>query len=154
MNDQEVTSILKEIRVKNINRIIVGHLNVNSLAEKFDSLKVIIPGNIDIMVISESKLHDSYPNSQFIINGFSEPFRFNRSVNGDKGGGVLIYTREDIPCKQLLDHSFPEDIEGMFIELNFRKCKWLLGGMYHPPKQRDNYFFNCLGNALNIYNNR
>ena len=89
MNDQDVTSILKEIRVNNINRIIVGHLNVNSLAEKFDSMKVIIPGNIDIMVISESKLDDSYPNSQFIIEGFSEPFRLNRNVNG---GGVLIFS--------------------------------------------------------------
>ena len=149
VNHQDISGILKEIRVKNLNRIIIGHLNVNSLAAKIDSLKVIIPGNIDVMVITESKLDDSYPNSQFFIDGFSEPYRLDRNVNG---GGLLIYTREDIPCKQLFDHSFPDDIEGMFVELNFRKCKWLLGGVYHPPSQRDDYFFNCLGNAINVYN--
>ena len=40
----------------------------------------------------------------------------------------------------------------MFVELNFRKCKWLLGGVYHPPSQKDDYFFNCLGSAINVYN--
>ena len=102
------------------------------------------------MVIGESKLDDSYPISQFLIDGFSEPFRLDRNVNG---GGLLIYIREDIPCKQLFDHSFPDDIESMFVELNFRKSKWLLGGVYHPPSQNDDYFFNCLGSALEIYNN-
>ena len=149
VNDQDVSRILKDIRVTNLNRIIIGHLNVNSFAEKIDSLKVIIPGNIDVMVIGESKLDDSYPNSQFLIDGFSEPFRLDRNVNG---GGLLIYIRDDIPCKQLFDHSFPDDIESMFVELNFRKCKWLLGGVYHPPSQNDDYFFNCLGSALDIYN--
>ena len=92
---------------------------------------------------------NSYPNSQFFIDGFSDPYRLDRNVNG---GGVLIYTREDIPCKQLFDHSFPDDIEGMFIELNLRKCKWLSVGVNHPPSQRDDYFFNCLGSAINVYN--
>ena len=51
----------------------IGLLNVNSFADKCDSMKPIIPGNIDVMVIGESKLDDSYPISQFLIDGFSEP---------------------------------------------------------------------------------
>ena len=35
----------------------------------------------------------------------------------------------------------------MFIELNFRKSKWLLFGTYHP--QRDN-----VGQARDIYNDK
>ena len=46
----------------------------------------------------------------------------------------------------------PDDIEGMFIELNFRKSKWVLGGMYHPPSQKDDYFFKCIGHVLDVYN--
>ena len=111
VNHQDISGVLKEIRVNNLNRI--GHLNVNSLAENSDSLKVIIPVNIDVMVITESKLDDSYPTSQFFIDGFSEPFRLDPNVNG---GSVLIYTRVDIPCKQLFDHSFPDDIGGLFVE--------------------------------------
>ena len=38
-----------------------------------------------------------------------------------KWGGVLIYTREDIPSKLLGHQKFPLDIEGIFVELNLRK---------------------------------
>ena len=64
MNDEDVSKILKD-RMTNLNRIIIGHLNVNSFADKHDSMNLIIPGNIDVMVIGESKLEDSHPISQF-----------------------------------------------------------------------------------------
>ena len=50
--------------------------------------------------------------------GHSEPFRLDRDKHG---GGLLIYVRDCIPFKQLQKHTIPDDIEGMFIELNFRK---------------------------------
>ena len=48
-------------------------------------------------------------------------------------------------------HKFPDDIEAIFIEINFRKCKWLLCGLYHPPSQTDQYFFDNLDKALDVY---
>ena len=60
--------------------------------------------------------------------------------------------REDIPSKELKKHFFPDDIEGIFIEINLRKTKWLMFGSYHPPSQSDSYYFNCIGNSLDIYN--
>ena len=36
----------------------------------------------------------------------------------------------------------------LFIEVNLRKCKWLLSGIYHPPSQSDQYFFGKLVIAL------
>ena len=51
----------------------------------------------------------------------------------------------------LTKHVFPDDIEGLFIELNFRKAKWLLFGIYHPPTQSDSYYFNNLDKALDLY---
>ena len=44
----------------------------------------------------------------------------------------MIYVRGDIPSKMLTKHNLSEDIEVAFIELNFRKCKWLLH--FSPPK--------------------
>ena len=41
----------------------------------------------------------------------------------------------------LTKHKFPNDIEALFAEINFRKCKWLLCGLYHPVSQSDQYFF-------------
>ena len=47
-------------------------------------------------------------------------------------------------------HIFPDDIEGLLVELNFRKSKLLLLGTYHPPNQ-DDYYFQTVGNALEMY---
>ena len=46
---------------------------------------------------------------------------------------------------------FSENIEGIFLEINLRKSKWLLFGTYHPPSQNDNFYFNEVGRALDIY---
>ena len=143
--------ILKNLIIKNHNKIIIGNHNINSIRNKIDALKTIIPGNIDILVITETKLDATFKTSQFCIEGFNEPYRMNRNRFG---GGILIYIREGIPTKQLKLHTFPSDIEGMFIELNLRKTKWLLYGTYHPPEQDDKYFFDCLGKALDIYSNK
>ena len=59
------------------------------------------------MIIVKTKLDDSYPTSQFYIDGYSEPFRRDRNKYG---GCTLIYTREDIPWKILDNHKLPDDI--------------------------------------------
>ena len=74
-----------------------------------------------------SIVDDTFPISQFIIQGFSKPYRLDRNR---RGGGLLIYVREDIPSKKLIKHTFPHDIEGLCIEINLRKCKWFLCGTY------------------------
>ena len=56
------------------------------------------------------------------------------------GGGIIIYVREDIPTKILTKQNLPEDIEGIFLEINFRKLKWLLCEIYHPLSQNDQHF--------------
>ena len=119
-----------------MNRLLIGNLNINSISNKFDQLKLLLRGKVDILVITETKLDSTFPTSQFLI-GYSEPYCFDRNSNG---GGVLIYVREDIPSKPLTDLKLPHDIEGIFVELNLRKNKWLLFGSYHPPSQSDDYF--------------
>ena len=41
---------LKDIRQKKLGKIVVGHLNINSIRQKFDSLIEITTGNIDILM--------------------------------------------------------------------------------------------------------
>ena len=71
--------------------------------------------------ITESKLDDTIPVSQFHIDGFSKPYCLNINRNGS---GVVIYLREDIPSNILTKHVLLTDIEALCIELNFRKCEW------------------------------
>ena len=144
-----VRPILKNLRMKNINNVIVAHLNVNAITNKIDSIRSLIPDFVDILVLCETKLNQSHTTSQFFIDGFREPFRKDRDANS--GGGLLIYVRDDIPCKILKKHTFDNDIEGMFLELNFRKCKWLLFGTYRPPDQDKKHYFKNLTNSLELY---
>ena len=102
----------------------------------------------DVLVVTEAKLDDTFLTSHYLVTGFSVPYRLDRNRNGD---GIMIFTRDDIPNRVLTKHVFPNDIEGLFIELNFRKTKWLLFGTYHPPTQSDSYYFNNLDKALNLY---
>ena len=76
------------------------------------------------------------------------PYRCDRNHTG---GGVTVYVREGIPGKTLEKHKLSQDIEGMFIKLNFRKVIWLLFGTYHPLSQNDRYYFEALDKALNCY---
>ena len=139
---------IKNLRLRNINKVIFANLNINSLPNKFDQLREIVLIYADVLVVTEAKLEDTFLTSQYLVTGFSVPYRLDRNRNGD---GIMIFTRDDIPNRVLTKHVFPDDIEGLFIELNFRKTKWLLFGTYHPPTQSDSYYFNNLDKALNLY---
>ena len=52
----------------------------------------------------------------------------------------MTYVRENIPSKLLKKYVLPSDIGCTFLELNFRKCKWLLAGTCHLPSQNDHLF--------------
>ena len=63
-------SLLDEIRTKNINILIIGTLNISSLFSKFDQLKVLIQGKIDILIIAETKLDSNFFHEQFVISDY------------------------------------------------------------------------------------
>ena len=120
----------------------------NSLSSKFDDLKVLICGMSDISIITETKLDDTYPISQFHIDGYSMPYRLDRNRND---GGVIIYVRDDIQSNILRKHLFPNDVELIFVDINFRRSKWLICGTYHPPSQSDQYYFDNIDKAPDVY---
>ena len=129
--DHITNADLKSLRIRNLNKIVVGHLNINSIRNKFDFLAHQVKGNIDILMISETKLDESFPPSQFFLDGYSVPFRLDRNGNG---GGILLYIRDDLPSKLL---SMNKNIEGFFVEINLRnKKKWLLSCSYNPTKMQ------------------
>ena len=97
VNPLDAFSILKSLRSKNIDKIVIAQLNINPLRNKFDQLVSIIQGNVDILVITETKLDETFPISQFVIDEYSIPYRLDRNRDG---GGILVFVREDIPSKK------------------------------------------------------
>ena len=83
------------------------------------------------MLISETKLDSTFPNSLFHIDGFSPPYRIDRT---NRGGGLILYVRKDIPSKELRSISMPTDNECIFIEINIFKKKWFICSFYNPHK--------------------
>ena len=140
--------ILKNLRLANVNRLICAQLNINSIRNKFESLKEIISTNVDILLICEMKLDSSFPRAQFHIHGFGEPYRFDR--NG-KGGEILLYMRDDIPPK-LIERKVT--IEGLFVEINLRKKKWLLCCSYNPKKSLISNHLKEIGNNLDLLSSK
>ena len=110
----EPTLSLNELITKNNEKLIIGHLNINFIENKFEALVSLVKDKLDIIMISETKIDESFPESQFTMEGYSKPFRRHRNSHG---GGLLIYISDDIPCKEIRTHKLPDDIEGIFIEI-------------------------------------
>ena len=89
------------------------------------------------MLISETKLDDSFPESQFKITGYSSPFHLDQDENG---GGIMVFVGEDVTTKFLYFEDKP--IEALFIELNFWKKKLLLSCSYNPNKNNISNHYN------------
>ena len=64
-------------------------------------LKEIIGNKIDILLMSETKLDDTFPLSQFILEGFTPPYRFDRTEHGE-------------------DLIFSGNIENIFVKINLK----------------------------------
>ena len=59
---------LRDIRTSSFNRLVFGHLNINLPRTKFDFLCEQIEGSIDVFMIAQSKLDESFPHGQFLID--------------------------------------------------------------------------------------
>ena len=84
---------------------------------KFNLLTYQIKDKINILMITETKLDESFPIGQFFINDFSSVFRLDRIRND---GGILLNISEDIPSKLL---SIEKKSGECFVEIKFHKKK-------------------------------
>ena len=105
---------LNEIRKKNSNRIITALLNINSIRNKFEMLKEVVGTKIDILLISETKLDDTFPLNQFVLEVFTPPCKLDRAKHG---GGLMLF----VSFSKLLPNIDPSgNIENIFVEINLR----------------------------------
>lgn len=93
----------------------------------FDLLTQQVKENVDILIISETKLDESFSDEQLRVPGLAAPFQKDRN---SFGGGIMVLIREDILSKFLLLE--PEPFEGLYIELSLRRKKWLINCSYNP----------------------
>ena len=137
---------MKSIRRKNINKLVLAHININSLRNQFELLVDQVKGDIDVLMIPETKIDDSFSLGNFLIGDFSKPYRLNRD---SLGGGIWLYVREDIPSNLLEVETKP--IEGFYVEINLHNDKWLINCSYNPHKNMIGNHLRALSEELDIY---
>ena len=67
------------------------------------------------------------------------------------GGGLILFVKENIPCKVLNTFRFSEECEIISIDFSISNKKWLLLGIYNPPSQNEALFVEQIKLALNTY---
>ena len=100
---------LKTLREKNMHKVAVGQININSIRNKFDHLMAAVLGNFDILLITETKIDSTFPANQFYLNGYDVHYRNDGNTNG---GGILVYIRNDIRSRITECENLPSSIEG------------------------------------------
>ena len=128
-----------------------AYLNINSIRNKFDDLCLFIQQDLDIVCIAETKIDESFPTSQFLMNGFQKPLRLDVS---NRSGGILVYIKNYLKNVHLLKFNLPEDIQAIPFFINLRKIKWLFIAIYKPPSQNSQYFLNNLTAMLEFYSSQ
>ena len=81
-------------------------------------LSLLFHGVIDILLICETKIDDSFPTDQFIIEGYSIIYRLDRN---DRGGEIMLIVKDNLLTSRLDKYCFSGETEIFCIELNLRK---------------------------------
>ena len=90
--EEGVKSSLCNLKLRNLNRLIFCQININSIRNKFELLFYLVSNNIDVLLISETKIDNTFPVSQFCVPGYSVPFRLDRQKTEE----VLCYMLRNI----------------------------------------------------------
>ena len=56
----------------------IAQLNIDSIQNKIDQLKGLVNGNVGMLIITEIKLNNTFPQAQYFIESFTKPYRLDR----------------------------------------------------------------------------
>ena len=113
-------------------------------------LSLLFHGVIDILMICETKIDDSFPTEQFIIEGYSTIYKLDRN---DRGEGIMLIVLGNLLNSRLDKYCFPNEIQIFYIELNLQKKKWLIFCCYNPHKHLLKHHLFQIESAINFYSN-
>ena len=65
---------LKSHQIRNYSNVIFSYLNINSIRNKFDNLKLIIYEHVGILCVTETKTDKSFPTTQFSSKSYALSF--------------------------------------------------------------------------------
>ncbi|CAH3114421.1 unnamed protein product [Pocillopora meandrina] len=113
------------------NDILLCHLNINSIQNKFEELVALIRKlKIHIIFISKTKIDSTYAHSQFAIPGYT----LYRNDRKKGGGGILVYISTLLPSRRLKITRTYKTLESLAVEIRLGTFEMIIIGIYRPPK--------------------
>ena len=145
--------------INNKDNLKFANVNINSVRHKFPPLAEVLGRSmIDILSIQETKLDDSFPDSQFSVLGY----QLHRKDHRSNSGGLMMLIRDDLPQQRRQDlenvQATSGRIELMVIETMIYNEIWLMFNLYKQPKVKNSCIIEvleylidkCRQNANNI----
>lgn len=113
-------------------QLLLCHLNINSVQNKFEELRwIILKSKIQLMIVGETKIDSSYPDSQFHIPGYS----VHRYDGAKGGGGIMAFISSSLQYKRLkLDKRY-KTFEPIAFEIALRTRDIIVIGIYRPQRK-------------------
>ena len=146
LNTSTGPDLLKAARQKSAKGMLLCHLNIYSIQNKFDELKdIIINNRVQIMAVSEIKIDHSYSDSQFLIPGYY----LHRNKQKKGGGGVLLFVLSKILCKRVTFDRCYKTIEPLALKIGLKSGNAIILVIYRPPKKLTGKYRLLLEEELN-----
>ena len=152
-NEKRISANFESVKVRCFSGATIDDMYfIHSLRNKFDMLTNSASEYIDILMISETKLDDTFPHALYHLKDFSNPCRLDRNSHG---GGILVYLRDNIPSNLVKLDQKLEKFEGFFIELELsKKNKWFPSYSYNPHKGNRKQHLSNISKGLDELNSK
>ena len=107
------------------------NLNARSFIQKLDLIEILVSqSHADIMIISESWLYVSAPDSDVLLAGYN----VYRAGRVGRGGGIAIYVKCNLDVTVSISTSVLKQYECLVLNVVLgRNAILTLAGLYRPP---------------------
>ena len=111
----------------------IMHLNINSVQNKFEELKILNSSlKAHVLVISETKIDESYPSGQFSLPGY----HMYKKDKKKGGGGLIAYFSTTLASRRLALPKSYKTLQAIAVESKIGRNDVLFLSIYRPPKQK------------------
>ena len=97
-------------------KILMGHLNVNSLRKKFPLINDLMKHKIDIQFLSEMKTDETFPSHLFENGGYGMSHKYRNKLDGR----TMFYKNYNIPCRILNTENYLKCFKVILLEFFLR----------------------------------
>ena len=97
-------------------KILMGHLNVNSLRKKFPLINELMKHKIDIQFLSEMETDETFPSHLFENGGYRMSHKYRNKLDGR----TMFYKNYNIPCRILNTENYLKCFEVILLEFFLR----------------------------------